>query len=216
MVFEASCGVRNISSTSSGKSRESSKLEMDPEMWFESEAKDADSGGIDLRARKGNTRINYEEIVAEKLHRLKETRKGFKLALTRKMKESEMLLSKNEDPERVKIKLKEVDAMMVKFEKSHTEYHTLQSEREEREEAQKYFDAVASRLGCLKAIITRWVEEMETNQNLLSPFDLVSQAGDRHSSGASRRSEKSSVATSRIGLATNISKKFLNIFLCFL
>ena len=56
--------------------KESSKLEMHTEMQFESEAKDADDGRIDLRACKWNMRINYQEILAEKLHWLKE-RKGF-------------------------------------------------------------------------------------------------------------------------------------------
>ena len=105
----------------------------------------------------------------------------------------------------MKIKL---NATMVKFEKSQMEYHALLGKREERKESQKYFDTVVGRLGCLNAVITRWVEEMETNQNLLSPFDSVSQAGDRHSSGASHRSEKSSVATSRM---TSVAHKRLRV-----
>lgn len=79
-------------------------------------------------------------------------------------------MSENKDPERVKIKAMELGEMIERFKQIHADYHSLFDVEEERGESQRYFDDVDGRLVVLETIIGKWIEEAETNQNLLTPF----------------------------------------------
>ena len=79
-------------------------------------------------------------------------------------------MSENKDPERVKIKAMELGEMIERFKQIHADYHSLLDVEEERGESQRYFDDVDGRLVVLETIIGKWIEEAETNQNLLTPF----------------------------------------------
>ena len=132
-------------------------------------------------------------VQASQIRRLKNSRRGFVSAITKRQNEIERLLADERNIELVKERLGVLDELWSKFTKAHEEYHAAIKEcvfvsEDDLDESVEYYEREERVVRCFNEKVQGWIATTQISILPIDPDDSISQVSykSNHSSRRSR------------------------------